>query len=99
MALHGWDAYRRHLRNPGFVPPEFRDHGRVHEDPDALGYTLDLSGTPDVKTMSGEQLQRAFDTVLPPHIQNSIRLAASLAHADDAEGATAARYSGGYGGT
>lgn len=30
----------RHLRNLGFVPPEFQDHQRfsVEEDPDELGY-------------------------------------------------------------
>lgn len=74
--LHGWDP-QRHLRNLGFVPEEFQGKQRIHEDPDALGYTLDMSGSPNVKTMSAAQLRRAFDAVIPPDVQDEIARAAS----------------------
>jgi hypothetical protein len=89
-----WEAYRERLAELGL------DHWNlvVTEDPDELGYTLDLREIPDVRTLTHKQLRAAFDAILPTDVQNNITHAAYAASGVPCGDADEYRKAAGYGG-
>jgi hypothetical protein len=75
----GDPSIQRHLRNLGYVPPEYQEHGRVWEDPDQLGYVF-AAKPPTVKHMSSDMLLRVCNDIIPEHERAEITQAALLCH-------------------
>jgi hypothetical protein len=93
----GNPSIHRHLRNLGYVPPEFQGEGRVWEDPDELGYFWS-SGPPKsgAKNMTPDALLRACNDIIPEHERAEITQAALLCHSGHQHNAERHRAAAGY---